>query len=92
MVFQSYTLFPWLTVSQNIAFGLNEKGMPERESREIVASYIEKVGLKGLRTTTPSNSPAACSSARRLPARLPMILACCFWMSPSARSTTRPAR
>ncbi|MCU0819782.1 MAG: ABC transporter ATP-binding protein [Beijerinckiaceae bacterium] len=53
MVFQSYTLFPWLTVSQNIAFGLNEKGMPERESREIVASYIEKVGLKGFENHYP---------------------------------------
>jgi ABC-type nitrate/sulfonate/bicarbonate transport system ATPase subunit len=53
MVFQSYTLFPWLTVSQNIAFGLNEKGMPERESRAIVASYIEKVGLKGFENHYP---------------------------------------
>ena len=30
-VFQSYTLFPWLTVQQNIAFGLREKGVPEVE-------------------------------------------------------------
>jgi NitT/TauT family transport system ATP-binding protein len=46
MVFQSYTLFPWLTVAENIAFGLKEKGMAERERNEIVASYIEKVGLR----------------------------------------------
>jgi ABC-type nitrate/sulfonate/bicarbonate transport system ATPase subunit len=47
MVFQSYTLFPWLTVAENIAFGLAERGMPEGERTAIVADYVEKVGLKG---------------------------------------------
>jgi ABC-type nitrate/sulfonate/bicarbonate transport system ATPase subunit len=47
MVFQSYTLFPWLTVAENIAFGLAEKGMPEPERRAIVDAYIDKVGLRG---------------------------------------------
>ncbi len=28
MVFQAYTLFPWLTVSENVEFGLKRKGMP----------------------------------------------------------------
>jgi NitT/TauT family transport system ATP-binding protein len=46
MVFQSYTLFPWLTVAENIGFGLKEKGMAEQERNEIVASYIDKVGLR----------------------------------------------
>jgi NitT/TauT family transport system ATP-binding protein/sulfonate transport system ATP-binding protein len=53
MVFQSYTLFPWLTVAQNIAFGLREKRRPEAEIREIVASYIEKVGLTGFENHWP---------------------------------------
>jgi NitT/TauT family transport system ATP-binding protein len=53
MVFQSYTLFPWLTVAQNIAFGLREKGMPEAEQREIVAAYVEKVGLRGFENHWP---------------------------------------
>src|SRR5215217_4026818 len=46
MVFQSYTLFPWLTVAETIAYGLREKGMPARERGAIVAAYIEKVGLR----------------------------------------------
>ncbi len=53
MVFQSYTLFPWLTVAQNIAFGLNEKGMGEAAQREIVAAYIAKVGLAGFENHWP---------------------------------------
>jgi NitT/TauT family transport system ATP-binding protein/sulfonate transport system ATP-binding protein len=47
MVFQSYTLFPWLTVRQNISFGLREKGTPAIEQRAIVDHYIARVGLTG---------------------------------------------
>jgi NitT/TauT family transport system ATP-binding protein/sulfonate transport system ATP-binding protein len=53
MVFQSYTLFPWLTVGQNIAFGLRERRVPEKERRDLVASYIELVGLKGFENHWP---------------------------------------
>jgi NitT/TauT family transport system ATP-binding protein len=47
MVFQSYTLFPWLTVKQNICFGLREKGMPAAEQERLAARYIARVGLQG---------------------------------------------
>jgi len=47
MVFQSYTLFPWLTVRDNVCFGLNERGMPRAEQLEIAQAYIGKVGLVG---------------------------------------------
>ena len=53
MVFQSYTLFPWLTVAENIAFGLREKGMAEAEQKDIVAGYIDKVGLRGFENHWP---------------------------------------
>jgi len=53
MVFQSYTLFPWLTISQNIAFGLTEKGMNEAQAKDIVAAYIDKVGLRGFENHWP---------------------------------------
>ena len=53
MVFQSYTLFPWLTIAQNIAYGLHEKSMPEAQQREIVAAYIDRVGLRGFENHWP---------------------------------------
>ncbi|WP_043300973.1 ABC transporter ATP-binding protein [Pseudomonas sp. M47T1] len=46
MVFQSYTLFPWLTVRQNIEFGLKRRGMPAAERKEIVEFYLNEVGLQ----------------------------------------------
>ncbi len=53
MVFQSYTLFPWLTVRQNICFGLRERGMPQAQQAEIAASWIGKVGLRGFENHFP---------------------------------------
>lgn len=53
MVFQSYTLFPWLTIRQNVGFGLREKGVPEKQAREIVDNYIDKVGLRGFENHWP---------------------------------------
>ena len=53
MVFQSYTLFPWLTVEQNIRFGLRERGMPEQEQKERSDDFIAKVGLRGFEQHFP---------------------------------------
>ncbi|MDY6360470.1 MAG: ABC transporter ATP-binding protein [Lachnospiraceae bacterium] len=53
MVFQSYTLFPWLNVEQNIAFGLELKGVPKAEIRDKVDEYLEYIGLKNFRYHFP---------------------------------------
>ena len=53
MVFQSYTLFPWLTVEQNIRYGLRERGLPEAEQREIAARFIARTGLRGFENHWP---------------------------------------
>jgi ABC-type nitrate/sulfonate/bicarbonate transport system ATPase subunit len=47
MVFQSYTLFPWLTVRDNVCFGLRERGLPREQQLELAQGYIAKVGLQG---------------------------------------------
>ena len=53
MVFQSYTLFPWLTVRENICFGLREKGMTLAQQLEIAARFISEVGLNGFESHFP---------------------------------------
>ena len=47
MVFQSYTLFPWLSVLDNVCFGLAERGLPRTQQLDIAHGFLAKVGLKG---------------------------------------------
>ena len=53
MVFQSYTLFPWLTVLQNVCFGLRESGLALPEQLAIAHPFLAKVGLKGFESHFP---------------------------------------
>jgi ABC-type nitrate/sulfonate/bicarbonate transport system ATPase subunit len=45
MVFQKYTSFPWLTVSDNIAYGMKINGVPEAQRKETVDRLLKSVGL-----------------------------------------------
>jgi NitT/TauT family transport system ATP-binding protein len=47
MVFQSYTLFPWLTVQGNVEFGSRLKALAAAERARVAREYIEMVGLAG---------------------------------------------
>ncbi len=53
MVFQSYTLFPWLTVEENVRFGLREKDVPAARQAEVARHWIDKVGLAGFERHHP---------------------------------------
>nr|WP_235823812.1 ABC transporter ATP-binding protein [Azohydromonas sediminis] len=53
MVFQSYTLFPWLNVLDNVCFGLRERGLPRAEQLDIAHAFIAKVGLRGFEQHYP---------------------------------------
>jgi NitT/TauT family transport system ATP-binding protein len=45
LVFQEHGLFPWMTVLDNVAFGLEMQGMGRHERRDLAQVFIEKVGL-----------------------------------------------
>jgi NitT/TauT family transport system ATP-binding protein len=56
MVFQKYSLYPWLSAAQNVAFGMELQGRPRQEIRERTGYFLEVVGLA--------------DAARRLPREL----------------------
>jgi len=53
VVFQYYHLFPWLSVEENISFGLDLIDLPDENKKKIVAHYIEVTGLKGFEKAYP---------------------------------------
>ena len=53
VIFQQYALFPWLTVRQNVEFGLRIKNMPAAERRRIADHFIDLVGLKDFADALP---------------------------------------
>ena len=53
MVFQGYSLFPWLTVQKNVEFGLKMKKVAKPERERIAKEYIQLVGLSGFENALP---------------------------------------
>jgi putative spermidine/putrescine transport system ATP-binding protein len=53
IVFQSYALFPHMTVAQNVAYGLEARGVPRAEMRKTVERFLDVVRLTALRDRLP---------------------------------------
>src|SRR6185437_2296595 len=53
MVFQSFALFPWLTVLQNVELGLEAQGVPRAERRQRAIAAIDLIGLDGFESAYP---------------------------------------
>ncbi|HEX8969024.1 MAG TPA: ABC transporter ATP-binding protein [Chloroflexota bacterium] len=53
MVFQEQSIFPWLSVRDNVAFGLKAQGVGRGERRRIAEPFIRKVGLSGFEDALP---------------------------------------
>ena len=54
MIFQEYALFPWRTVTGNIEFGLELKGLKKSERGEIAEKYLNLVGLTQFKNSYPN--------------------------------------
>jgi putrescine transport system ATP-binding protein len=54
MMFQSYAVFPHMTVEQNVAYGLKKEGLPAREIRERVAEMLSLVKLEAFARSRPA--------------------------------------
>jgi NitT/TauT family transport system ATP-binding protein len=53
MVFQGYSLFPWLTVRRNVEFGLKMQGVSAKEREATALEYLRLVGLNGFEDALP---------------------------------------
>jgi NitT/TauT family transport system ATP-binding protein len=53
MVFQNFALYPWLTVAENVAFGLEALGWPPERMKSQVERYISVTGLDGFQEAYP---------------------------------------
>lgn len=53
MVFQSFALFPWLTVEKNVELGLEAQGVPAEERRKRTLAAIDLIGLDGFENAYP---------------------------------------
>jgi NitT/TauT family transport system ATP-binding protein len=53
MIFQEQSIFPWMTVRENVGFGLRMRGTSNAEADAIVDYYIEKVGLSAFKGSYP---------------------------------------
>jgi len=53
MVFQHYTLYPWMNVQENAEFGLKLQGLPKNQRRERASYYLDVVGLTSFAKSLP---------------------------------------
>ena len=54
VVYQKTSLFPWLTVEENVGFGPSVRHLPKQERQERIRKYLDLVGLTGFEKSYPS--------------------------------------
>jgi NitT/TauT family transport system ATP-binding protein len=78
MVYQDHGLFPWMTVLDNVAFGLERRNLPRKARDATARAYIERVGLGGFAGNYPHQLSAGMRQrvgiARALVSGAPVLL------------------
>src|SRR5258707_11197336 len=69
IVFQSFALFPWLTVLENVEAPLKARGMEAAERRKRSLKILDTVGLDGFQAAYPKELSGGCGSASALRGR-----------------------
>ncbi len=87
MVFQHFGLLPHRRVIDNIAYGLEVRGVGRKERHAKAHEILELVGLGATPTPTPTSCPAACSNGSAWPAHSRSTRPCCCSTSRSLPST-----
>ena len=75
MVFQQYSLFPWKTVKDNVAFGPMMAGQPYGQAEAVARTFLDMVGLATSPTVTRRSCREVCSSGWALRVRSPITRA-----------------
>ena len=87
MVFQSYTLFSWPHVRDNIMLGPRREGISTTYASRITDEVVGQVGLKGFEISFPREHSEGMCQRVALPGRWPTTARSCRWTTHSARST-----
>lgn len=91
-VFQNYALFRYMTVYDNIAFGLKVQKADKKYIKQRVMELVELIGLKGLEKDIRVSCPVVRDSELLLPGLWLRIRSFSFWMSLLRRSMQKSVR
>lgn len=80
-VFQNYALFRYMTVYDNVAFGLELQKVPKKEIKKRVMELLEITGLSGMEKRYPTSCPADSGRELLLQGHWHQDHRYCFWMN-----------